>query len=355
MNEISSMSRQELTEYIFEKKKKLGDKVCIVGYNGQFDDLLQFSEIIGDAYELSTIAQNTKAEYLVFTGWRFFADIACIFAPDRKVILANMKNDCPLAERIDENAIQYAFDAIKAKCIKKDVIPIGFVAANYKLRSFCGENEGAACTPGNALKVIEHYLEQDKAIFFIPANDAFNIITALNLPEDDIFVVKKDTELSSIPGDKKIYAWNVECYVHIHYTVDEVERLKKQYQGIELIGHKECAPEILEQCDYSGFVGDIYQILRKAPKGSVWGVGTVDTWVSRAAQEFYDKTIVSFQPDLVCLDMKITELKDIAECLQSIDEYIEGKGELKTQVTIPEKYRVYIKKAFNKMFEICQI
>ncbi|WP_147289831.1 quinolinate synthase NadA [Anaerosacchariphilus polymeriproducens] len=348
------MTKSELTDFILKKKKELGERVRIVGYKGQFDDLLEFSDIIGDAYELVDAVKNTKAEFLVFTGWRFFSDIACIFAPDKKVIQANIKNDCPLAEIIDENDIKKVYTLLKERCTEKEVIPIGYVAAHYKIRSYCGENNGTTCTPANALKVIEHYLKENKSIFFIPANDAFNIITALNLPEDEIFVIKKDTDLDTIPANKKIYAWNVECYVHTHYKVDDIKKLKDQNKDIKIIGHKECAPEILEQCDYTGFVGDIYQILKEAPSGSSWGVGTVDTWVKRAAYEYSDKNIVSFRTDLVCLDMKITDYQDIAESLQSIEDYINGEGELKTQIDISEEYRENAGKALTRMFEICK-
>lgn len=350
---FSAMNRNELATFIEEKKTELKDEVKIIGYTGQFDDLLKFADFTGDPASLVKMSTELQAEYLVFTGWRFFSDIPCIITPKRKVIQANIKNDCPLAERIDEEAVKNMFALLQAKS-KKQVIPVAYVAANYKLRSFCGQHGGSTCTPGNALKVIEYYLSQNKSVFFIPANDAFNVITALNLPEDELCTINSHIDGNSIPGDKKLYAWNVECFVHAHYTIEDVTRLKEKYDGIKLIGHKECAPEILDLCDYSCFIPEMYQILKNAPSGSIWGVGTVDTWVSRVAKEFPDKTIISFRPDLVCEDMKITDWSDIAECLQSISDYKAGRGTLKTEITVPQKYRETAAKALYKMFEINQ-
>lgn len=348
---FTAMSKPDLTKFIIDKKKELGKSTCVMGYTGQFSDLLQFADIIGDAKKIADACTTSESEFMVFTGWRFFSDISCIVSPDKKTIQANVKNDCPLSERIDPDTIKQVYNIINDKC-GGNTVPVAYVAANYIIRSFCGEKGGSTCTPGNALKVIQYLLSQNKSVFFVPANDAFNIITALNLPDDDIFVVKKDTDFNAIPGGKKIYAWNVECNVHSHYTVKDVEKLKEKYKTIKIIGHKECSKEVLKQCDYQYFIGDMYNLIKDSPSGSCWGVGTVDTWVSRVAKEFPEKTIVSFRPDLVCEDMDLTDLADVAKTLQSISDYKEGKGDLKTQIEVPEEYRKSAYKALNSMFRI---
>nr|WP_319392072.1 quinolinate synthase NadA [uncultured Desulfobacter sp.] len=353
--DLSSMTKQELSDFINTKKEELGNKVRVIGYPGQFDDLLQFADFFGDAEQIKEYGIESNAQFLMFTGWRFFTDIPVIFQSGKKVIQSNIKNDCPIADHSSPHLIKEAFKMIQENN-STEVVPLGFVAASSELRSFCGEHNGSVCMPWNAYKVIKHYLDQNKSIFFIPANDAFNIITALNLPDDQIYVVDSTTDFKNIPGGKKIYAWNVECFVHKKYTVDDIKNLREKYQdqGIKIIAHKECAEELKDLCDDTGFVGEIYEKIKKAPSGSCLGVVTVDTWVSRAAYEFSDKTIVSPRTDLVCGDLRITNLTDVAKSFQSIVDYENGDGALVSEHIISDDLIDGARKAYETMFTIDQ-
>ncbi|MDC7222884.1 MAG: quinolinate synthase NadA [Spirochaetales bacterium] len=352
-DKFSTMSKDEITSFINEKREELGDDLNIIGYPGQFGDLLQFADFTGTSREIADHTEKSKAKYLLFTGWRFFTEIPEIFRTDKIVVQANIHNDCPIADAVDDNLIKEAFQAIQRNS-KKDVVPLSFIATSSCMRSFTGENEGSTCTPWNAKEVISHYMDRDHSIFFVPANDAFNIITALNLPEEEIFVVDKSTDFETIPGDKKLYAWNVECYIHRHYRLEDIEKVRREHEGIKVVVHKECAQEIIDSSDHTGFVGDIYNMLRDAPDGSSWAVATAHTWVERAAKEFSQKKIVSVRSDLTCGDLEITDPADIARSLETISLHRKGLVSLSSRCIVPDDHKPGARKALERMFEICQ-
>lgn len=70
------------------------------------------------------------------------------------------------------------------------------------------------------------------------------------------------------------------------------------------------------------------------------------------ANTYPDKKIVAVRPDLLCEGMVVTDLPHLAESLQSIIDYRNGKGSLKNEMSVPEKHRTNAKKAIETMFEI---
>ncbi len=401
-HDFHNLSRDELIHFINDKKKELEGDLCILEHNFQLDDLLQFADVVDDTSSLLKMTRETEAAYLVYCGARFFTEAGAILCSEKTVIQANMKADCPLTNDVDEEKTERIFNGLKKIC-SNELVPMIYFTGSYKLKSFCGKNNGACCTafnahnlieyffeqkksifftpmsnialnvaasselrsfcgenngsvcmPWNAYKVIKYYLDQAQSVFFIPANDAFNIITALNLPDDQVYVVDSRTDFKNIPDGKKIYAWNVECFVHKKYTVDDIKNLRKKYQdqGIKIIAHKECAEELKDLCDDTGFVGEIYEKIKTAPSGACLGIVTVDTWVSRAAYEFDDKTIVSPRTDLVCGDLRITDLTDVAKSFQSIIDYENGIGSLVSEHLLPDDLIDGARKAYETMFSI---
>lgn len=354
--DFSTMTKNELNAFIYQTKEELGDSLCMVAYPFQFQDLAQLADFNGDAESIRDMSLKTDAEFLMFTGWRFFAEIPGIFGCDKTIIQSNVRNDCPIADRANINSIKAAYETMKSRSTR-EIVPLAFVNATSEIRSFCGENNGCTCTPWNAVDVVNYHLQQGKSIFFVPANDAYNVITALNLNDDEMFTVDESVPLEEIPGDRKVYAWNVECYVHTHYTGDDIRNLKKKYsnENIKIIAHRECSQDVIDESDYQCFVGDMYQKLKNAPSGTCWGAVTVDTWVARAAKEFPDKIIVSPRPDLVCDGVEMTDIRDVAKSLQSILDHKKNGTPLITEQIVPEDHKAGAQVAYSNMFEIQKI
>ena len=75
-------------ERIQTAKRELGSRVIVLGHHYQRDDVIRHADLQGDSYQLSVMASQTDAEYIVFCGVHFMAESADILGkPHQQVIL----------------------------------------------------------------------------------------------------------------------------------------------------------------------------------------------------------------------------------------------------------------------------
>ena len=82
------MADSELAASIEAAREALGKRVVILGHHYQRDDVIRHADLTGDSYQLSVMASQTEAEYIVFCGVHFMAESADIVGKDfQRVIL----------------------------------------------------------------------------------------------------------------------------------------------------------------------------------------------------------------------------------------------------------------------------
>lgn len=352
LEKFLSMEKSELINFINEKKMQLGDELCILEHNFQLDDLLQFADVVGDTTSLLKKTLETDAKYLVYCGAKFFTEAGSILCPEKTIIQANMSADCPLTYEVDEEATQEVFDYIQEKN-SKELIPVAYFTASYTLKSFCGRNNGNTCTASNAFNIIKYHLDQGSSIFFTPmSNIAYNVIKQLGIPEEDCMFLNEKTSFKEIKRNKKIYVWDIGCYVHSDFSVKDIEKVRNKHKDIRIISHLECLPAVIENSEYGCFTDGVWEVLKENPDHHTWGLATVSNFAHRLAKAYPEKTIVPIREDLSCKDMIVTDLPHLADCLQSIVDYKENKGTLRTQLIVPEEHRVPALNAINRMYDI---
>src|SRR5690606_19882442 len=73
----SELSDEKVLEELTAIKKRLGDRVVVLGHHYQQDDVIAFADITGDSLELARKAAEIKnAEYIMFCGVHFMAETA---------------------------------------------------------------------------------------------------------------------------------------------------------------------------------------------------------------------------------------------------------------------------------------
>ena len=72
------MPDEEIHERIELARQELGPRVVILGHHYQRDDVIRHADLTGDSYQLSVMASQTDAEYIVFCGVHFMAESADI-------------------------------------------------------------------------------------------------------------------------------------------------------------------------------------------------------------------------------------------------------------------------------------
>ncbi len=354
---FKKIDKSDLIDFIKESINKLRDKIIIPVHHYQSSDIVQFADIIGDSYKLSVESAKSKASFIIFCGVMFMAEGASILTKNyQKVLIPNPHAGCPLADMADLMMVKKAFEKLK-KEVNNEVVPVVYINSYADLKSFCGENKGSVCTSSNAEKIINYYLKEGKSVLFFPDYYlGINTANKLNINENEIAKLKKNLHIETTGNihDAKIILWDGFCPIHHNFSTSDISNLRKNYPGIKIIVHPECKLEVVKESDLSGSTEKIYQTIKNAEKGSIWGIGTETTFVERIANENKDKTILPLKTS-VCKNMSMTTLQNLATSLESINEFIKNKkNPLKYEVRVNDEYREYAKIALEKMIEIVE-
>ena len=74
----ASLSDEECEQRIVAAKQALGERLCILGHHYQRDEVFRHADFSGDSLKLSRQAAQSDAEYIVFCGVHFMAEVADI-------------------------------------------------------------------------------------------------------------------------------------------------------------------------------------------------------------------------------------------------------------------------------------
>ena len=89
--------REPLVREILELKKQ--KNALILGHNYMTPDVFHgISDFVGDSLELAKRSRDSQADIILFNGVHFMAETAKILNPTRKVLIADLKAGCSLAE-----------------------------------------------------------------------------------------------------------------------------------------------------------------------------------------------------------------------------------------------------------------
>src|SRR5215208_8008252 len=108
------MSDAEIDSSIEEAKHELGDRVVILGHHYQRDDVIRHADLTGDSYQLSVMASQTDADYIVFCGVHFMAESADILGkPHQRVILPDLGAGCSMADMATIDQVEDAWEQLR--------------------------------------------------------------------------------------------------------------------------------------------------------------------------------------------------------------------------------------------------
>ena len=234
----------------------------------------------------------------------------------------------------------------------KKIIPVVYVNSRADLKAFCGRNNGFVCTSSNAKKAMEYVFSQGAIPFFFPdENLGRNTAHSMGIGDGEMFLWEPDEVPSEKDtkkiGDMKVILWKGFCYVHMAFQASHVEAIRKTYgDGMKIIVHPECIPEVVRLSDYVGSTSFIRDTVAKSPSGSQWAIGTEIHFVDRIRRDNPDKLIVPLR-DWACREMaKVTPTKLLAV----LEDLVEGKP--LPDVTVGPEIAEYARIALDRMLEI---
>ncbi len=98
------MTKEEMADRISELKKE--KNAVIFAHNYQIGEVQDVADYIGDSLGLSQKAAQIKEELIVFCGVHFMAETASILAPEKTVLIPEIKAGCPMANMITASQLR---------------------------------------------------------------------------------------------------------------------------------------------------------------------------------------------------------------------------------------------------------
>ncbi|TET95080.1 MAG: quinolinate synthase NadA, partial [Dehalococcoidia bacterium] len=289
-------------------RERLGSRSVILGHHYQREDIIQFADLRGDSLKLAQWAsQQPEAEFIVFCGVHFMAESADILSqPHQKVVLPNMSAGCSMADMADPEDVYACWDELREAGIS-DIVPVTYMNSAASLKAFCGRNGGIVCTSSNTAKVFDWAFERGNRVLFFPDQHlGRNTGLKHGIALDEMPVWDYTLPYGSLGGNalehlerSRVILWKGHCSVHLRFSVEQIEKARRQHPDITVIVHPECRMEVVQAADLDGSTELIAKTITEAPPGSKFAVGTEINLVSRLARENPDKLVSCLDP-VVC-------------------------------------------------------
>jgi quinolinate synthase len=348
----------ELTERIAAARRKLGERLIVLGHHYQREDIIAFADLRGDSFKLAQFAaEHPESEYIVFCGVHFMAEAADILsAPHQKVMLPNMAAGCSMADMADPDDVYNAWAELEELGIAQDTLPITYMNSAAALKAFVGEHGGAVSTSSNAKKVLEWAYAQKKRVLFFPDQHlGRNTGYAMGIPLDEMVLWGWSRPYGSMGGRtfeelerSRVLLWAGHCSVHQRFTPAQIAEARAAYSDVTVIVHPECRFETVQASDLNGSTEFITKTITNAPSGSTFAVGTEINLVSRLARENPDKTVFCLDPVVCpCSTMYRVHPAYLAWTIESLAE-----GRVVNQIVVPEEIAANAKVALDRMLAI---
>jgi quinolinate synthase len=357
IEEYLVMPDAEISERIEFARKELGSRVVILGHHYQRDDVIRHADLTGDSYQLSVMASQTEAEYIVFCGVHFMAESANILGkPGQRVILPDLGAGCSMADMANIEQVEDAWQQLgEIGVLKQKVAPITYMNSTAAIKAFCGRNGGVVCTSSNAVPLFDVYLkEYDKMFFFPDQHLGRNTGAKFGIPLEQMVLWNPHEELGGNTEEElhaaKLILWRGHCSVHGRFKPWHVDLIRKQIPGVQVIVHPECPREVVDLADLDGSTSFIIKTIENAPSGSKWAVGTEVNLVNRLAQRFPDKEIQLLAPDLcMCATMYRIAPQNLAWAMDNLLE-----GNVVNEIVVDDETKHFALVALERMINFTE-
>jgi len=305
-------------ELVFEINRLKKEKDAIIlGHNYMEPALFHtVPDYVGDSLGLSRIAANTTASIIIFCGVRFMAETAKILNPTKTVLLPAKEAGCSLAASITAQDIRDLRQLYPGVPIVTYINTYAEVKAEVDI----------CCTSGNAVKVVESF--PDDQIIFVP--DEYLAKNIANETGKKIVVASRDSSgvlQVNDPDRAEMVGWHGKCEVHEKFTVDDIDNVRRQFPGVEVISHPECSVEVVQASDYSGSTTGLVNYVKDSPK-KTFLILTECSMGDNIIAENPDKEIVRLC-NIRCPHMNQITLEDTLKALTDNEQVIELDEELR--------------------------
>jgi quinolinate synthase len=317
---------------IVTARRALGEQAVILGHHYQRADVYKHADLTGDSLRLSKLASQTDAEYIVFCGVHFMAEVADILSkPHQKAILPDLSAGCSMADMANLAKVERAWREI-ADIVDPDekVTPVTYINSAADLKAFCGEHGGIVCTSTNAREILQWSLARREKVLFFPDQHLGRWTGYLmDIPLSEMLVWDPDQPMGGLTPQQikmaRILLWKGHCSVHQMFQAQHVLRWRQQNSSGMVISHPECNFEVCKLSDYVGSTDFIIKTIQQSAPGTRWLVGTELNLVNRLAEEMKPQgKMVQFMAPTVCMCSTMARI-DPQHLAWTLENLVAGK------------------------------
>jgi len=298
------------------RRLKKERNAVILAHNYQTADIQEVADHVGDSLGLAYRAAETKADVITFCGVHFMGETAKIVNPGKTVVIPDLNAGCSLSDSCPAEKLE----AYLREHADKNYYVVAYINCSAGVKAL----SDVICTSGNAVKIVES-VPPDRNILFVPDENLGSWVM----------------EQTGRP----MTLWKGNCYVHVEFTRQSIERIRAEYPDAPVVAHPECthAVRILadEVCSTEKMVG----YCKNSP-ANAFVIVTESGMLHRLKREIPGKTFIPGPTDhCACADcryMKMNTLEKLRDCLR----------DLSPQIIIPEELRARAEVPIRRMLEL---
>ena len=230
--------------------------------DGDLQDLaLATGGLVADSLEMARFGRAHAAQTLVVAGVRFMGESAKILSPHKRVLMPDLDATCSL----DLGCPPDQFAAFCDAHPDREVVVYANTSASVKARA------DWMVTSSCALAIVSHLHAQGRKILWAPDRHLGRYI-------------QEQTGADML-------MWDGACIVHDEFKGLELELLKREHPGAQILVHPESPRSVVEQADV---VGSTTQLLDAVVKGTAqtYIVATDNGILHRMRQLAPGKTLI---------------------------------------------------------------
>jgi quinolinate synthase len=146
-----------------------------------------------------------------------------------------------------------------------------------------------------------------------------------------------------------VFLWKGHCSVHQRFLPEHVDKVRSRYPGIQVIVHPECRLEVCRKADAMGSTEKLVKIVREAPAGAKFAIGTEIHLVNRLANEVAPgKTVITLDDSgCLCTTMFRISPQHLCWALENLTE-----GNVVNRIQVPDDVKYWSRVALDRMLEI---
>ncbi len=356
---FNTLRNEEAQERIRAARARLGKKAVLLVHHYQRADVYQHADLTGDSLRLSHLAGQSDADYIVFCGVHFMAEVADILSnPHQISILPDLAAGCSMADMANLAKVERCWrelTEVQGESPDAQITPVTYINSAADLKAFCGDHGGIVCTSSNARTILDWSFAQRPKILFFP-DQHLGRWTAhtMGIPLEEMVVWDPDQEYGGLTPEQirnaKMLLWKGHCSVHQMFQPAHILRWRNKYPDGIVISHPESPFEVCRQSEHVGSTEYIIKTIKAAPSGTRWLVGTELNLVSRLAEEVKaDGKIVEFMSPTVCMcsTMQRIDPQHLAWTLENLAD-----GNIVNRISVPDHEAKLAKLALDRMLAV---